>query len=325
MVNWASLRGVNYGWSALHASCAGNSPDPAVSFPQFKANNWNMIRVPIGWDLAEASPTNFISYLSTMATEADAQGLFLYYDFHAIKDCGWPSALVSQYSTIAEFYTAWWGNKVTYRSQNAWQLHFNEFWKPLIQTVDSHSSTMGYEIMNEPPGTGTEEQPYNQFVYDQIRSIGSTKTVIYCNPFDCPGCGPTFGTGPSQSAKPSGTNIALDCHDYDSMGTTLAAHIAEWTAVTGLVGVVMGEFGSRGTTETEAQTYLTDHYTQIKNGGIASTYWWWASGSSPPYLHLLNSSDQQWWIDTAIVNTIAQVYRSGGPIPTKLTLNVRFS
>ncbi len=108
--------------------------------------------------------------------------------------------------------------------------------------------------MNEPPGTGSQEQPYNQFVYNSIRAL-SSKVVMFGAPFNCPGCGATYGTAPAQAAEPNGINIAMDVHDYDSTGSTLVSHIQQWNAVTGLVGIVMGEFGpTHATPQSAAQT-----------------------------------------------------------------------
>ena len=312
-INWGSLRGVNYGWSALGASCAGNAPNPSTSFPQMKANGWNLIRVPIGWDLAESNPSNFASYMSQIASAANANGFYVIYDFHSINDCGWPSGVASQYSTTSALYSAWWANQVTYNGQNGWQAQFNDFWKPIISAVDSHASTLAYEIMNEPPGTGSQEQPYNQFVYNNIRAL-SSKVIMFGAPFNCPGCGATYGTAPAQAAEPNGINIAMDVHDYDSTGSTLVTHIQEWNAVSGLVGIVMGEFGPRlATSQSAAQAYLLDHYTAIKNGGLAATEWWWECGASltgtgKNFDILLDSSCNQWWIDSAIVQAQNQVY-----------------
>ncbi len=316
-IDWASLIGVNYRWGALHAN--GNAPAPSVSLPEMKTNGWNLIRVPIGWDTELNNPSAFDAALSTLASQADQDGIYVIYDFHAINANGWPSSLVSQYG-VDGLYTAWWANQVTYNGQNGWQAQFDDLWKNVISTVDSHPSTLGYEIMNEPPSMGESELPYNQFVYNNIRML-SAKTVIFGAPFSTPGGGPTFGTSPAQAVKPSGTNIVMDVHDYDDTSGVLT-HIQQWQQVTGLAGIVMGEFGARSaSSQSAAQSYLQTYYSAFKQTGIASTYWAWECGASTTatgnnFLILLDNSCNQWWIDNAIVQTQNQVYGGGSTTTT---------
>jgi hypothetical protein len=312
-VNWASLHGVNYLWAPYLVGWNPQTLDPATSFPQMKANGWNLIRVAISWTRVIQNQSAYVSALKEVANEADANGLYVIYNNEVSVGTGWPDCVFSQYSTPTNFYAAWWANQVICNGDNnpsengvnGWQASWNQFWIPTIQTVDSHVSTLGYEIMNEPPvaPSGETQQTFNQWFYNQVRTV-SSKAVVFDPPYGNPGGGggPIKGTQAAQNVMPNGNGLVLDYHDYGVIGSALDADVSQWANVSGLSGYFMGEFGiDYPTNFSSALNYFSCVYPTLNKYGAGSAVFAWMYSNTGAYSLLTPTTLHQNFVDTAIV------------------------
>lgn len=307
-IDWSSLKGVNYIWSSL--GIEDGSLTPATTFPTIAGFGWDLIRVPVSWQAYLANPSSYTGYLQQVASQANSNGIYVIYDFHAggTYNTGkaFPSSLLSQYSDDNTFYAAWWTNQVNFNGQTGWSAIWNTFWKPLVQAVDSQSSTLGYEIMNEPPMvsgmTSANMQQYNTYIAQQIRTI-SSKTIVFMGPYSCVGCGKITGSAPILSVAPTGTsNIAIDAHEYSS--SSISSDFSAWQTASQQLGgipVWIGEWAvCNGCTmsQSQAQSTIQSYENAFHQYNFANTYWMWSCGTTQ--INLLDSSCQTYWIDTLI-------------------------
>ena len=286
-IAWSSLRGVDY--LTWNLGIEGPSQDPSVAFPIMKADGINLIRVPISWGYSlsvgngagAGNPTNYFNTLNAVANAADANGISVIYDFHAGSGSAYntkqafPGDMLAAYTSsgtldLNAFYTAWFANQITYNGQTAWKAMASEFWVPLIQAVDSHQSTLGYETINEPSygltNGAASLQAYNQFVYNTIRGAGSSKAVVFCA---------KDGTDPSaadmKASAPTGTNIVFDIH-YSTTDANVWASLTNTANSMGLAGIWLGEWFNYSATVSQLVTYISF----FKSYGVAMTWWAWA-------------------------------------------------
>ena len=314
---WSSLRGVNYLLPQLSEFGNPNNPSPSVSFPEIKADGWNLIRVPLSWNAYENDTSLFMSTLENISASANSNNLSVVYDFHAIGDTGWPSSLISQYPTLNSFYKAWWLNGTTYKGQNGWQIQFSEFWKNILNAVDSQPSTLGYEIMNEPPIVSgvsyVNQQNYNTFVATHMRLL-TQRWIVFDPPFDCVSCKIQTGASPVIAVAPKGVSkVVIDAHMYGVSDPS--AYFAEWASAGEQLGfpVWIGEWGVNGANSPQTLSsmaqILTTYIQDFKTSGFAWTYWYWNCGSTNyaadwhSWHNMLDSSKgcSQWWFNSEIV------------------------
>ena len=287
--SWSSLHGVNYAWGVLGIQCCADPP--ATDFPIMHSLGFNLIRVPLSWNVYEQDPSAYIGYLNQVANEADSLGMRVVYDAHGGQpwpSLFFPSSMQSGYSSIETFSTALWTRSLTYNGQDAWTAEWNDFWVPVIQTVDSHSSTFGYEIMNEPnPGTAplSDMQAYNQFIADHLQAV-SSKYIVFMGPYV------SLSTSADEQVAPTGVDrLVMDAHCYigtstnpgpcaqngglqqnlvnvASVGTTLGIHIwiGEW-AVCNPAGCTV--------TQSQARSIIMGYLSQFEQNDFANTYWVW--------------------------------------------------
>ncbi len=285
-INWASLHGVDY--LTWNLGIEGPSQDPSAAFPIMKADGINLVRVPISWGYSlsvgngagAGNPTNYFNTLNAVANAADANGISVIYNFHAGSGSAYnteqafPGDMLAAYTSsgtldLNAFYTAWFANQITYNGQNAWNAMASEFWVPLIQAVNSHQSTLGYETMNEPSygltNGAASLQAYNQFVYNTIRGAGSSKAVVFCA---------KDGTDPSAAdmkvSAPTGTNIVFDIH-YSTTDANVWASLTNTAKSMGLAEIWLGEWFNYSATVSQLVTYISF----FKSYGVAMTWWGW--------------------------------------------------
>ena len=139
------------------------------------------------------------------------------------------------------------------------------------------SSTLGYELFNEPPlcgATWADEQNFNTWMSEQIRTL-SSKIIVYDPPYvSNTQQSEIKGTSPANGVKPIGiSNLVLGPHEYNM--NTISSDFAGWAAV-GLP-VFIGEWAVSFTTvnRTTADTYIANFYAAAKQYDFASTYWQW--------------------------------------------------
>jgi hypothetical protein len=279
--SWSALRGVNYQWGPLGKPGLQATPPPSISFPMLKAEGFNFVRVEFGvLNTGEVSdPTNFFNDIKEIATVADANGLYVIYNQHH----------TSTQNDVGDFQTNW-----------------NQEWLPLLQIVDSHPSTLGYEPVNEPTSSGWNTQTlqqYYQFIANNIRSFGSSKSIVIM------GQGSAdmgYGVVNSQdilNLAPKGINhLVLDFHNYEgaNLSTTYLNSYAAASKALGNVPVWIGEWAYDHSpftvTSSQIPSIIQNYEKEFKAYGFASTYWKWAEGGSGPWSMLTTSGQVQSWV-----------------------------
>lgn len=289
--SWSLLFGANYAWGPLGIQCCANPP--ATDFPIMHSLGFNLIRVPLSWNVYEQNPSAYMGYLNQVANEADALGMHILYDAHtsgsnAEPGFFFPSSLSSQYGNGSSFFYAWWTQQVSYNGQPGWNAVWNDFWTPVIQTVNSHPSTMGYEIENEPHPDGanlSDLQAYNQFIANHMQAI-TNKYVVFMGPYV------SLDTLSDGLVAPTGiTNLVMDVHCYIGTSTQpdacaqnggIKQNLASVSNLEKSLGIhiLIGEWavcnpGGCTVTQSQASSIIQQYVTQFRQYGFANTYWVW--------------------------------------------------
>ena len=142
------------------------------SFNILSQAGMNHVRYTLYWEGYIANPTAFINELQMVANAADKYGIKVLYDnhqFHASsylnpqRGNGFPSAIFEgdpkfsfgsggspKYQSANLWWTDWWNRSLKdVNGQDGWLLLL-DFLKRVVNTVDNHESTLGYEILSEP-------------------------------------------------------------------------------------------------------------------------------------------------------------------------------
>lgn len=88
----------------------------------------------------------------------------------------------TKYSAAETWWTKWWDRSIkSTNGTDGWTLQAN-FLKKVVEIVDKHPSTLGYEILSEPQIHSKDQWSkiglYNTFMTDQLRKV-TAKTIIY--------------------------------------------------------------------------------------------------------------------------------------------------
>jgi hypothetical protein len=305
----SGLHGVDYTWGPLGIQCC--APSPSEAFPAIQSLGFNLIRVPISWNAYEQNSSAYIGYLNQVATEADSLGMYIVYDAHS---CGgtncepgffYPSSLRSQYSNNSAFFSAWWTQKVEYDGQPGWEALWDDFWMPVVQTVDSHSSTFGYELENEPflfKSSILNFQQFNQYVASHVRSV-SSKYIVFMAP------GEGLNAAYDEEGAPTGiTGLVLDAHCYISQSncsdiSSKLSALSTFQKNTG-IPVWVGEWAVYSgccISESQSESIVQEYVSLFKKYDFANTYWAWLCKSKVADNALLAPpSCSTFWLDTQI-------------------------
>jgi hypothetical protein len=174
------------------------------SYKIIKEGGMNHVRFVYYWESFVKNPIAFINELKFAATLADKYGIKIIYDNHQFHTSSWlnpqrgtgfPSFLFQnnsaypygsgggpKYPSAAAWWTDWWNRVITdTNGTDGWNLQA-QFLKKVVSTVDSHPSTVGYEILSEPQ-VHTADQwekvgKYNTFMTDEMRQV-TKKNIIY--------------------------------------------------------------------------------------------------------------------------------------------------
>jgi hypothetical protein len=174
------------------------------SFKILSAAGMNHVRYRFYWESYVRDPFSFINELVTVAQTADRFGIKILYDNHQYHTSSWldsqrgtgfPSFLFENNSTYAfgsgggtestsaeKWWTDWWNRSITDTNGNdGWMLQ-TEFLKKVVNTVDNHKSTLGYEILNEPQVHHIDQWDkigeYNTFITNKLRET-TQRTIAY--------------------------------------------------------------------------------------------------------------------------------------------------
>jgi hypothetical protein len=340
---WASLRGVNYFWTTVvdPSRPIVVAPPPSVSFPQMRKNGWNLIRVTMHWNEYEVDPSQYIGNMRTIALYAEQNGLKIIWDLihqagtssqyivDGERGVGIPAFLTEPYQTPRAFWYAWWANKTSYNGVGGWYLAL-QYDIQIVRAVNNYTSTLGYEIMNEPPlfplntTTGTTVfdfsgmQEFNSYIATNLRHITSDIIVYdrpYLHPDVLPSCVSEVPSCLLEVMPTRVSDIALDYHQYDTLNATLLSEIQAFSKRHS-VPVFLGEFApcsrlntSCPTSQSAVDQYIYALVSEAHSYGWAWTYWAWRTGSpGPPWQDLLNSTGGQWWLDSELVSVETEIY-----------------
>jgi hypothetical protein len=175
------------------------------SFKLISQAGMNHVRYVFYWEAYEKNPSLFMKELETVARTADKYGLNILYDNHQYHTSSWldptngtgfPSSLFKSNpdsypqggggepkdKSSKIWWTKWWNRSVKDTNGNdGWALQL-QFLKRIVNTVDSHPSTIGYEILNEPQvhsdDQWTKVGKYNTFMINELRKI-TQKTIAF--------------------------------------------------------------------------------------------------------------------------------------------------
>jgi hypothetical protein len=185
----------------------------------------NHVRYLFYWESYVKNPSQFMEELTMVAETADKWGLKVLYDNHQWHTSSWlesratgfPSFLFegnpelemdSGGNTNDEaariWWTDWWDRSVKDTGGNdGWSL-LSEFLTNLANAVDSHPSTLGYEILSEPQIHSDDQWEkvgqFNTFMVNELRKV-TQKTIAFSQQVPASINAPDIDVVPENQAK----------------------------------------------------------------------------------------------------------------------------
>jgi hypothetical protein len=176
------------------------------SFGLIRDAGMNLVRYLFYWEAYERNPELFIRELQTVANVADKYGIKVIYDNHQYQTSSWldpkngtgfPESLFqntdghifdkgsggkTHHESAKIWWTEWWDRSVEDADGNdGWNL-MSDFLKKIVNTVDNHPSTLGYEILNEPQLHNDNQWEkvgeFNTFMVKELRTV-TQKTIVF--------------------------------------------------------------------------------------------------------------------------------------------------
>ncbi len=174
------------------------------SFRLISEAGMNHVRFVFYWESYERDPTNFMLELQSVAQAADKYNINVIYDNHQFHTSSWfnpqrgtgfPSFLFQdnpsypagngggpKYAPAKAWWTDWWNRAVKdTNGTDGWTLQA-EFLKKIVGTLNSHKSTLGYEILSEPQVHSVDQWEkigkFNTFMVNELRKLTS-KVLVY--------------------------------------------------------------------------------------------------------------------------------------------------
>ena len=201
--NITNLRGFNYRDQVLTTSHSRNFTGPTDNdrlvsdFHRFKHSGYNVIRIPIAWEAFEKNPIEFRKQLERIADVADETRIMVIYDVHQWGTSsylfdwgmGFPRNMMMGYiegggeTQQIRFWNDFFNNTIIVNGKTSWQLLSEFIITDIVAVVDSHPSTLGYEIINEPELYDKSQYKklgdLHTYVGQQIRNSGTTKYIFF--------------------------------------------------------------------------------------------------------------------------------------------------
>lgn len=174
------------------------------SFKILSEAGLNHVRFLMYWESYVKNPTEFVNEIKQVAEAGDKWNIKILYDNHQWHTSSWfekigtgfPSFLFDNNPSVyqkrsggntdsesaQQWWTDWWSGKINDSKGNAgWQLQA-DYLKTIVELVDDHKSTLGYEILSEPQvhskSQWTQIGKYNSFMVDFLRQY-TDKTLVY--------------------------------------------------------------------------------------------------------------------------------------------------
>ena len=186
-----------------------NTPLPPAtyfdeSFRLLSEAGLNHVRFLFYWEAYEKNPQGFMNEIGQVANAADKYGIKVIYDNHQWHTSSWlekrgtgfPTSLFANNSQqypmnsggkegepVAKLWWSnfWDGTIKDGHGKDAWTL-LADFYKKIVAAVDSHESTLGYEILSEPHVESANQWEkigsFNSFMTDELRSV-TQKVIVY--------------------------------------------------------------------------------------------------------------------------------------------------
>jgi hypothetical protein len=200
------------------------------SFRIISQAGMNHVRFVLFWESYVKDPTSFMNELVTVAQTADKYGIKVLYDNHQFHTSSWlnpqrgtgfPSFLFennpaypvgsgggTQFPAAQSWWTDWWNRSIKdAKGGDGWTL-FTDFLKKIVTTVDSHPSTLGYEILSEPQVHNVDQWEkignFNTYITNELRNL-TQKTIAYSMNIPVDLRGP-IGVNPENLAKMAPAN-----------------------------------------------------------------------------------------------------------------------
>ena len=173
------------------------------SFRMIHDAGMNHVRYLFYWESYVKNPSLFMEELRTVANTADKWGISVLYDNHQWHTSSWleprgtgfPSSLFITNPELEQdsggntndesaelWWTSWWDRSVKDTNGNdGWSLKA-QFLKKIVNELDSHQSTLGYEILSEPQIHSDDQWEkvgqFNNFIVNELRQV-TQKTIAY--------------------------------------------------------------------------------------------------------------------------------------------------
>ena len=201
------------------------------SFRAISQAGMNLVRYLYFWEGYVKNPSAFMNEINTVAQTADKYGVKVIYtndQYHTSSwlepeaGYGFPSFL---FESDAKEYPkgsgggpssptdkVWWANWLNRAIKDTngidgWTLQA-DFMKKIVNAVDKHPSTLGYEILNEPHVYSIDSWQkvgnYNSFITNQLRTV--TQKIVVFDRQASPGIGGPEGITPENMAKMAPSN-----------------------------------------------------------------------------------------------------------------------
>jgi len=196
-----------------------------VSFKLIHDAGMNHVRYLLYWESYEKNPSQFMEELSMVAETADKWGIKVLYDNHQWHTSSWlesratgfPSFLFegnpeleidSGGNTNDEaaqiWWTDWWNRSVKDTQGNdGWSL-LSGFLTKLANRLDSHPSTVGYEILSEPQIHSDDQWEkvgqFNTFMVNELRKV-TQRTIAFSQQVPASINAPNIDVIPENQAK----------------------------------------------------------------------------------------------------------------------------
>ncbi len=268
------------------------------SFKTLHNAGFTTVRLPIFWESYVSNPTAFTNELKVIAQTAQNYNMKVIYDNHKYHTSSWlygtnglgfPSFLFNStqypqgsYSTTDKtFWENWWNRKIVdIYGNDGWTDQVN-FMKVVVAAVDSYQSTVGYEILNEPPVVNSTSDwsnigTYDSFIVNELRTV--TQKMIF---FSMTLPVPKTVTELEQMSPVPANNIAFDGHLYEeptpnSYGLKKMNLFVTATKALG-IPLYIGEWNNGTSSTSNTNQTVDDVFVQtFKNDNVYGwAYWDW--------------------------------------------------
>lgn len=196
---------------------------------------------------------------------------------------GFPSFLTGSYSANRSgeltFWADYYDNNISYNGTQIWDLHFNFIRNVIIKHVDSHTSTAGYEILNEPPVNDCNQfvkiGDVHTYIGNKIRSV--TLKPIYFDRAENQSC-PYWNYEPYDIlvVPRNISNVVFTPHIYIADSPTTLTYLIALSQKWQLgVPPFIGEWGQLPQNSVVTQDMVNNYLQRFKRNNVGWAYWSW--------------------------------------------------